>query len=103
MFAGPVAWMISTQLNYSLAASLCGPANLWIMCITLGLALISLLGSLVCWRQWREQPSVLRVEDSETSIPGKFTAGLGILLGLLFATVILLQGSAGLFISGCTR
>jgi hypothetical protein len=103
MFAGPVAWLISTQLNYSLAASLCGPQANAIAYVALGLILVSLLGSAVSWRQWRAQPAILRLEDTDTRIPQKLTAGLGTLLGLLFATIIALQASALLFLDGCMR
>lgn len=103
VFAGPAAWLISTQLNYSLAASLCGPQAHAIFFTALGLIGLSLLGSLVCWLQWRAQPSALRIEDTETRVPSKLMAGLGILLGLLFAAVIALQVSALLFLEGCVR
>jgi hypothetical protein len=103
VFAGPVAWLISTQLNYSLAASLCGDHANAIVFDALGLILLSLMGSAVSWWRWRAQPRVLRLEDTDTSIPHKLLAGLGVLLGLLFATVIALQASALFFLSGCVR
>jgi hypothetical protein len=103
IFAGPVAWLISTQLNYALAASLCGPQANVIAYDALGLILLSLLGSAVSGWRWLQQPRVLRLEDTDTSIPQKLTAGLGILMGLLFAAVIALQASALLFLSGCVR
>jgi hypothetical protein len=57
----------------------------------------------VSWWQWRAQPRILRLEDTETSIPHKLLAGLGVLLGLLFAAVIALQASALVFLGGCVR
>src|SRR3954463_2704593 len=103
IFAGPVAWLISTQLNYSLASSLCGTDANVIAYVAGALILFSLLGSAISWRRWMGQPRVLRLEDTETSIPQKLTAGLGILMGLLFATIIALQASALLFLQGCVR
>jgi hypothetical protein len=102
-FAGPIAWLISTQLNYSLAASLCGDQAKAILYDALGLIALSLFGTAVSWWQWRAQPRVLRLEDTDTSIPHKLMAGLGILLGLLFATVIASQASALFFLNGCVR
>lgn len=103
VFAGPAAWLVSTQLNYSLAASLCGPQATVVLYIATGLILFSLLGSAVSFVQWRAQPRVLRLEDTDTRIPRKLLAGLGVLLGLLFASVIALQASALLFLQGCVR
>jgi uncharacterized membrane protein YidH (DUF202 family) len=103
VFAGPVAWLISTQLNYSLAASLCDPQDTHNHYLAAGLILFSLLGSAVSLVRWIGQPSVLRLEDTDTRIPQKLSAGLGVLLGLLFAAVIALQASALLFLQGCVR
>lgn len=103
MFAGPVAWLISTQLNYSLAASLCGPLGGTIGAAAIGLILLSLAGGAVSLSYWRAQPAGLSLEDTTTRIPDKLIAGAGILMGLLFAAVIALQGSAALFLDGCAR
>jgi uncharacterized membrane protein YbjE (DUF340 family) len=103
VFAGPVAWLISTQLNYSLAATVCGHEAVVIAVVAMALISISLLGTAVSWWQWRAQSRVLRLEDTETQIPNKFLAGLGILLGLLFGAVIALQASALFFLDGCLR
>jgi hypothetical protein len=100
---GPEAWLVSTQTNYSLAASLCGENASVIGLIGLGLVIVSLAGSLVSVVSWRQQPRILRVEDSDVGVPLKFISGMGALMGLLFAAVIALQASALLFLQGCAR
>jgi hypothetical protein len=103
VFTGPVAWFVSTQLNYSLAASFCGEKSQAILPITLVLALVSLAGAFLSWRWWQDVPRSLRVEDPESHLPRKMLSGIGTLMGLLFATIILLQGSANFFLLGCMR
>ena len=64
-----------------------------------GLKLDTALG----WRSWRRAPHDVGIDAVESYLPKKLVAAAGIFSGLLFAAVILLQGSATLFLAGCAR
>jgi hypothetical protein len=104
LYVGPACWLVSTQLNYSLAASICGwGGSTTIGVIALVLALLSLCGAAFAWRGWRAAPAGRSVEASDSHYPAKFLAGMGVITGLLFAAVIALQGSAAFFLEACAR
>jgi hypothetical protein len=95
LYAGPVAWLVSTQANYSLATLDCEVDIPIVPIVALGLIAISLFG---CFLSWREP--IIPWRDGH---PHRFVAAIGIAMALLFALAILLQGAAGLFLSGCER
>lgn len=92
MLAGPVAWAISTQLNYALVDWQCRHQLPIIPFTALCLILLALAGLALSWRAWKRQ--------SDT---GRFVAMIGVLMAALFATVILMQGVASLILDECTR
>jgi hypothetical protein len=104
LFAGPIAWLISTNLNYTFAAAACGWATMaTALPVAVVLAGISVVGFALALWSWRRAPRGEPVDAPESQLPRKFLAGAGIISGLLFAAVILLQGAATLFIAGCAR
>ncbi|HVX81621.1 MAG TPA: hypothetical protein VHB23_09590 [Devosiaceae bacterium] len=98
---GALAWGASTELNYALAPRQCLTPWPMIPIFALILALIAAAGiwvSVEAWRQHRPLPSPDR---PEAGVPEKLLAGIGVLAGVLFAVIILLQGTAGFFLNGC--
>ena len=103
LYAGPVAWLVSTQANYSLATLDCEVDIPIVPIVALGLIAISLFGCFLSWRALRtigEGEAIIPWRDGH---PHRFVAAIGIAMALLFALAILLQGAAGLFLSGCER
>ncbi len=104
LFAGPVAWLISTSVNYTFAVLVCGWGTMsTALPLALVLAAISLASSVLAFLSWRRQPRNEPVDSPDSHLPRKLVAGTGVLSGLLFAAVIVLQGSATLFMAGCAR
>ena len=93
LFAGPIAWAVSTQLNYALASWECEHGKRIVPFVALGLAVLALLGGLLSWRS-------RKAGDGGTE---QFLATLGVLAAALFALVILMQGAAGLILNGCLQ
>jgi hypothetical protein len=98
---GALAWGTSTELNYALVPKVCVTHWPLIPATAFVLALIAVFGfalSIMAWRKDRPLPSPDR---PAAGVPHKLLAGIGILAGALFITIILLQGLASFFLSGC--
>jgi hypothetical protein len=101
-FAGPVAWFVSTALNYFFAAMICGEGGrLAVLVSAVVLVLVSFASAWLSYRYWRSVPGQ-STEDPTSHFPRRMLAGIGVLSGILFAAVILLQASAAAFIASCT-
>ena len=104
LYAGPGAWLASTQGNYALVPWVCAHKLALIPVFALVLAAIALAGAFLSWRAayapaaWESE-----LEAAREPQPLPFLAALGIAMGVLFALVILTQGAASLVLDGCER
>jgi hypothetical protein len=102
LYAGPIAWAVSTQANYALVPWVCASKVPAIPALALLLVGISLFGGFLSWRAYaagRRDPSPTRRDGR----PHRFLAAVGTLLAVLFALVIAVHGAAGLAFDGCER
>lgn len=100
IFAGPFAWFVDTELNYALANWACArdfPLVPLVAAIALAVAVAGGLLSLRELRRAGVSPG------PHGGVPGSLLAGVGVMTAALFATVILLHGTAGVVFSGCER
>jgi len=101
LLAGPLAWGISTQLNYALVEWQCQHQVPVIPVAALGLVLFALAGGALSWRAWQRGGASFKPErEMDTE---RFVAMLGMLTAALFALVTLMQGAASLILDECTR
>jgi hypothetical protein len=92
---GPGAWLANTQLGQILPHAECGGGfRATILLSFLGTGL-SVLGAWISWRH-----SGLRARPAGCLA---FVGSVGVLLGLVVAFALLLQGMAALVLSGCER
>ncbi|GJE34972.1 hypothetical protein [Methylobacterium oxalidis] len=116
LFAGPTAWLISTQANYALSAWICGHRAQIIPLIAAPLILISLAGGLLSWRALNHPPAIERVAPTPDSLhhlasvdsrdagrPHRLVGLISVSMALLFALAIAVHGTAGLVFDGCER
>jgi hypothetical protein len=103
LWTGPVAWLVSTQANYSLASADCETDIAIVALVALGLVAISLFGAFLSWRALTASGERLSAVPWRDGHPHRFLAAIGIAMAFLFALTIALQGTAGLFLSGCER
>jgi hypothetical protein len=103
LFAGPVAWMVSTQANYALVPWICASGLQLVPLVAAALAAASLFGGFLSWRAWTAAKPEAGGDPSAGGSPHRFVAAVGMLTATLFALVILLQGAAGLVLQGCER
>jgi hypothetical protein len=103
LFAGPIAWATSTQLNYALTAWFCAGHTTFLLALGIGLAAVSIFGALISsafHNPLRARPETRRSEGGE---PRNWLATVGFYTGVLFALIILTQAAAGFFLTGCER
>jgi hypothetical protein len=103
IYAGPAAWLVSTQANYALVPWVCANKMPVIPLLAAALVAVSLFGGFLSWRAFAVAGSVTATELKGGGRPRRFLAALGMLLAVLFALVILVHGLAGLAFSGCER
>lgn len=103
IYAGPAAWLISTQVNYAAVPWVCAHQVPLIPVIALVMAGLSLLGGFLSWRGYAAAAPTPHPDSTGAGRPHRFVALMGIAIALLFTVVILLQGAAGLVFHGCER
>lgn len=101
LLAGPLAWGVSTQLNYALVEWQCEHRLPVIPLAAAVLVLLAMAGGALSWRAWRSGGASFKSErEPETE---RFVAMLGMLTAALFALVVAMQGMASLILDECTR
>ncbi|TPM33167.1 hypothetical protein FJ958_10560 [Mesorhizobium sp. B2-3-5] len=98
LLSGPLSWATSTQVNYVLVPWQCAHQVPVVLPLALTLTLLSLVGGALSWRARRLDGASGRKQSTE-----RFIADLGMGTALLFALVIIMQGSAALIVDGCLR
>ena len=100
---GPLAWGISTQLNYALAPYTCPRHHLGIAIVALVLTLVSFAGAYWSWRSFRDGGIRAELQDTRGGHPRRMLALFGLLAGVMFGLVTAVQGAAGFILDGCLR
>jgi len=103
VFAGPVAWALSTQANYALVPWTCAHQVRVIPIVALVLAIASLTGGFFSWQAYRTSSITPASDSTGGGRPHRFVAAIGIGIAALFAVAILIHGTAGLVFHGCER
>jgi hypothetical protein len=101
LIGGPLAWGISTQLNYALSPWLCDTSVPVVELIATVLVILSLAGALLSWRALRHLRDGPGIDAPTSYAPHRMIALVGVAAGLLFALIIAMQGTAALFLDGC--
>ena len=103
IYAGPGAWLISTQFNYAAVPWVCAHQIPLIPIVALVMMGLSLFGGFLSWRGYAAAPVTPLPDSTGGGRPHRFVALMGIAIALLFTIVILLHGAAGLVFHGCER
>ncbi len=103
LYAGPVAWLISTQANYALVPWVCAHQIQLIPAVAAAMVALSLFGGFLSWRAYAGAGPVPEPDSIAGGRPHRFVALMGIAMALLFAAIIIIHGVAGIVFHGCER
>lgn len=102
LVTGPGAWAVNQMLSYTLVPWVCAGGKVDVIpVVALAAAAVALVGALISWRALRRRDD--RSPEATAGRPYDLLAGMGILIALLFALAILMQGAAGFVFHGCER
>jgi hypothetical protein len=95
--------MLNTQVNYSLVEWACAAGWNPVPGIAAFFTVTSLAGAAISWSAWSsfERPG-MRIPEQDGH-PRQLLSGISVAAGGLFATVIVMQGLAGLIVGACQR
>jgi hypothetical protein len=102
MLAGPVAWMIGLNADYSLVRVACAKGTMLpLHLVTLATLLLAASGGVVAWRDWRRAGGEWPGEAGTILERSRFMSVVGLMASALFALTILAQWAAKLFLDPC--
>jgi hypothetical protein len=103
IYAGPAAWLISTQANYALVPWVCAHQVQVIPIVAVVMAAFSLFGGLLSWRGYVRAAPTPEPDSTGAGRPHRFVALIGVGIALLFTAIIIVHGIAGVVFHGCER
>jgi hypothetical protein len=102
VLAGPVAWGLHMQTNYSLVPWVCkNGGEIFIHLVTIAALLITAVGALAAWRGWQQGR-----DEEEANGEGSrshFMGALGLLTSGMFFLVIIAQEIPSFIFHPCQR
>ena len=102
LLAGPFAWGLHMQVNYSLVPWVCkNGVEILIHLVTVLALLITALGAFAAWRTWQEGEET-NVDDAALSRTS-FMGVLGLLTSAMFFLVIIAQEIPSYYFHPCQR
>jgi len=101
LWVGALSWATSTQLNYSLITWVCSSGVRLTPWTASALAVLALIGASVSAFAFMHRDQRLETQTPQAGTPHEMLAVIGIGAGVLFALIIVMQGVAGLFLTGC--
>lgn len=102
LLAGPIAWMLGLNAQYSLVRVACAKGNmLYLHAVTVLTLALALAGVWMAWREWHRAGRAWPDEHAGILPRSRFMAMLGLLAGVLFSLAIVSQWLANVFLNPC--
>lgn len=102
VLAGPLAWMLGLNAEYSLVRVACAKdSTLSLHLVSLATLLLALSGGWVAWREWTRAGRRDPGEEGGVIPRTRMMAVLGLMASALFSLAILAQWTASLFFHPC--
>lgn len=103
LLAGPIAWGLHMQTNYSLVPWVCkNGGEVWIHLVTILALLITVGGAAASWLGWKEGEEETS-DEASTHSRAYFMGALGLLISALFFLLIIAQEIPSFFFHPCQR
>ena len=102
VLAGPLAWMLGLNAQYSLVRLACAKGNmLYLHAVTVLTLALALAGVWMALREWRRTGRHWPDEHGGTMSRSRFMAVVGLMAGALFSLTIVAQWLANVFLNPC--
>jgi hypothetical protein len=99
---GPIAWLISFEINFALAPWACvAQQKMALYVVSLVALVMSAFGGLLAWREWKQLDSALPGEGGGAIPRSRIMALGGMLLSAMFCLVIIAQAVPELMLGAC--
>lgn len=100
--AGPTAWFAHVSVSYAVAAHACQPGREWLFHATTAATLaLAAAGIWAAWRAWPGRDSTGEPASLSSHARQRFMALAGVVLGLSFLLVIVVQAVPNLVFDRC--
>lgn len=100
--AGPLAWAIHLSVSYMIVSWVCATGHHVVLhVLTAGTFLMTTGGFLLAWRLWRAGDFRWPDEGGTRLARMQFMAVSGVVLSVLFAMMILMEGVPSLLLDAC--
>jgi hypothetical protein len=98
----PVAFLLNLELAYALVPVACGARTVVLVHVVHLVSLaLAVFAGVVAWRTWQKSGATWPEGEGGRLSRTQFMAGLGILMGLMFAVVILAQWIPSFILDPC--
>jgi hypothetical protein len=98
----PAIWSVQFLLGYALAPWSCPGRQVVLYGVTTTGLLFALVGTVLSWRQWKRAGDVAPDDDEGAPFGRRrFLGALGMLVGVMFAVLMLAQGLPAFFFDPC--
>src|SRR4051794_6712150 len=102
VLGAPAIWSLQFLLNYALAPWSCPNRQIVLHLVTVVGLLLAIVGTLLSWGQWKRAGDVAPHHDEGGPFGrSRFLGALGIVVGAMFAVLILAQGLPAFFFDPC--
>jgi hypothetical protein len=102
ILAGPVAWLVSFEINFALAPWACvNQQKILLYIVSLIAFIISAASGILAWSEWKQLGSEWPGEGGGAVPRGRIMAIGGMLMSALFCLVILAQAVPALMLGVC--
>jgi nicotinamide riboside transporter PnuC len=102
VLAGPLAWMLGLNAEYSLVRVACAKdTNLSLHLVSLLTLLLAISGGWVAWREWKRTGRQGPGEGGGTLPRARMMVVMGLMASALFSLAIVTQWVASLFFNPC--
>lgn len=102
VLAGPIAWALQLQVNYSLMPWICGGGSMLVVhVVTVAALLLAAIGAFAAWRSWQHAGRGWPSGAGDVIERTRFMAVWGMVFSTLFFVLIVMQAIPSFILPPC--